>query len=528
MGRNDVLKKINYKEKVFNTKDWLQIIFTILVVSAAVVLWGRDIVRMIDWRIPNEIREGANVAVTQALAEGNNPYKKFFFEGGLPNVYYMYPLLNNLIGAAIVSLTGIPCGLTLLILNFLWTGLTGILIAQVVRHYTNSIYLTGLAFLLSHYCGWRYTNVSAFPDMLAVFLMTLILYICVCMESRIKENGRTIILLSALTVLCFYSKQYTVVVAFPVFLFLLVKGNKKTCILYVAATAVLMVVSAFIIYITMPLYFIETLLMVGGSADNELKWALTQFIKIGKLFLIEFFFILCYLIYHIRRKKIKLDYVWISFVTMAVLLLYFGQNNGAHLSYYLQLWMPSVIIVSMQAVHTFLCLAKRNWQKYLVYFVILLGGVYPGFFLNTPLLSNQQKENWNRAMEIAENSELMLATPQMADWAVANKVYLYDYGQNQYILRKEMENFWIKAGESAWIQTIFPEISELKKAHEQYREKMLAQLRDKEYDVLMIVPEVGFIRDFPEFEEIRNANYELTEIIEIETGVWKWEMEVWR
>lgn len=528
MEQSKAIDKTNCEGNPFNARGRMQMIFIVLLALAAGMLWGRDIVRMMDWKIPNEIREGANAAVTQAFAEGNNPYKNSLIDKGLPNVYYMYPLLNNIIGAAIVNLTGIPSGLVLLVLNFLWTGLTSILIAQVVKRYTKSFYLAGIAFLLSHYCGWRYTNVSAFPDMLAVFLMTFIMYICTCMEDKVKKEGKIIALLSVLTVLCFYSKQYTVIVAFPVFLFLLMKGYRKSCVLYVVETAVLMGISALIIYITMPLYFVETLLMVGGSADNELRWAVTQFIKIGKLFFPEFLVILCSFLYHVRKKSFKFDYVWISFITMAVLLLYFGQNNGAHLSYYLQLWLPSVIIVSMRAVHEFACFTKRNWQKYLLYLAVLCSAVYPGIFLNTPLLSSQQRENWSRVMEIADNSEFMLATPQMADWAVANGTYLYDYGQNQYIFRKEMDDFWIRVSESEWIQAIFPEISDLKRAHEQYREELISQLNNKEYDVLMIVPGVGFVRDFTEFEQIRDAKYELTETIEIETGVWKWEMEVWR
>lgn len=513
------MKKTNHKGQIF---------FIVLVVLAAAFLWGKDLIRMADWRIPNEIREGANIAVTQAFAEGDNPYRNVLTKDGLPNVYYMYPFLNNLLGAAIVNLTGIPSGLVLLILNFLWTGLTGILIACVVKRYTSSMYLTCVAFLLSHYCGWRYTNVSAFPDMLAVFLMTLILYICCCMENRIRERGKTAMLLSLLTVLCFYSKQYTVIVAFPVFLFLLLKGYKKACVIYALTGAVLMGASVFIIYVTMPLYFVETLLMVGGSADNELRWAFTQFVKIGKLFFVEFGLIACYIVCLIRKKEFKLDYVWISFITMTVMLLYFGQNNGAHLSYYLQLWIPSVIILSMRAMRDFVGFAKRNWQKYLLYAAALLGAVYPGLFLNTPLLTNQQKENWSKTIEIAESSLSMLATPQMAAWAVSTGGYLYDYGQNQYIFRKEMEDFWVRANESDWMQFIFPELFELKEVHEQYRKEVIEGLRNKEYDVLMIVPGVGFTRDFTEFEQIRDMKYELTETIEIETGVWKWKMEVWR
>lgn len=511
----------------FAVREKFQWIFMTLVIVALVILWGRDIIRIIDWKIPNEIREGANVAVAQAFVDGKNPYRNIIFADKAPNVFYMYPFLNNLIGAAVVKIMGLPSGLTLLILNFVWTFLTGLLIAQVVKYYTNHIYFSGIAFLMSHYCGWRYTNVSAFPDMLGIFLMTLILYFCTCKPEKMKSN-RSTVLLSFITVLCFYSKQYTIIVAVPVFLFLLLKGYKKQCFLYTFTLVAGMGISALIVYFTMPLYFVETLLMVGGSADNELRWAVTQFIKIGKLFFLELLFIIIYFIYGIRVRKLKLNYVWLSFGTMAAALFYFGQNNGAHLSYYLQLWVPSVIIVSMCAANEFMHIVKRDWQQYLIYAVIFWGAVYPAFFLYTPLLKEEQKENWDRVIEIADGSQMMLATPQMADYAVYNRLYMYDYGQNQYIFRKEMDSFWEKAEEAEWIKEVFPEIQNFREIHEQYRQGILKMLDDKKYDVLMLVPEVGFTRDFAEFEQIKKERYELVETIEIETGVWKWDLEVWR
>lgn len=143
-------------------------------------------------------------------------------------------------------------------------------------------------------------------------------------------------------------------------------------------------------------------------------------------------------------------------------------------------------------------------------------------------MKEEQKENWDRVIEIADGSQMMLATPQMADYAVYNRLYMYDYGQNQYIFRKEMDSFWEKAEEAEWIKEVFPEIQNFREIHEQYRQGILKMLDDKKYDVLMLVPEVGFTRDFAEFEQIKKERYELVETIEIETGVWKWDLEVWR
>lgn len=73
---------------------------------------------------------------------------------------------------------------------------------------------------------------------------------------------------------------------------------------YIGWTALFGIVSAGIIYMCMPLYFVETLLLVGNSADNSVWWSITQFIKIGKLFFPWFFVILIWF-WRDRRKKEK-------------------------------------------------------------------------------------------------------------------------------------------------------------------------------------------------------------------------------
>ena len=105
-------KKVNH----YNC-NYLLILFSIVIIT---IMWGMDIVRMIDWKIPNEIREGANIAVVEALAHGNNPFVYLENLQGMPNVYYMYPIFNNLIASLLVRTFGFPSGLVLLLLNFIY------------------------------------------------------------------------------------------------------------------------------------------------------------------------------------------------------------------------------------------------------------------------------------------------------------------------------------------------------------------------------------------------------------------------
>lgn len=505
-------------------KKPIEIIFVFAAIIFIMIMWGMDIMRILDWKIPNEIREGANAAIVDSFVQGINPYRKLVLENGFPSVFYMYPILNNLIAAAIVKLTSIQSGMILLVLNMLWTLGTGLLLSSIVKSYVNDGFLIILSFLLSHYCGWRYTNVSSFPDMLGVFLMVCIMFIC----TKYKASVKTVSILAVLTVLCFYSKQYMLVVGLPVAIYLLLNGYKKECLIYLVETAGLGLTSAVIIYAIMPVYFIETLLLVRNSSDNEWRWAFTQFIKMSKLFFPWLMVTFIWIMRRIHNKRQLLDYAWINLCSMTVLLFYFGQNTGAHLSYYLQLWFPAIIVIGMRALNEIIELLNREWSKYAICICALIAAIYPYYWLHTPQLTDQQRKNWNRMFEMAETFDKILATSQMANYMISQDEYIYDYGQNQYIFRNETIELWKKWEQSAFMNKLFPEFMELEKTHEQYRQYILAQLDKKEYEVLMLVDNFGFSRDWKEFQNMKDDRYELEEEIEVETGVWKWKIGIWR
>lgn len=515
------------KKKI--TKYNYSFVLMLLGVTAIAIMWGMDVIRMIDWEIPNEIREGANIAVAEALAHGNNPFVYLENLQGMPNVYYMYPIFNNLIASLFVRAFGLPAGLVLLLLNFLYTTLTAVVIATVTKHYVKNKYLVMLSFLMSHYCGWRYTNVSAFPDMLAVFMLVMIMYICTVKDEHIRN--KEIIQLSVLTVLLFFTKQYAIVTAIPIIVYLSLKKEKSKCLKYIVFAAILGMISVAIVYFCMPLYFVETLLLVGNSADNDFRWSITQFVKIGKLFFPWFALILSWLFLEFKKRR-KIDFVVINFTLMAVMLLYFGQNTGAHLSYHLQLWLPSIIVLGIRALDSLADVVNTKYQNviwnFLIGFVALVAAVYPFYWLHTPQLSGEQKNNWRRLYEVADQSGNPLMTSQNANYAILNGQYIYDCGQNQYILRNEALELWDKIENSQMIKVLFPNAMELKQSHENYRKEIINGLSHKEYDTLLLVDNFGFTRDWNEFQQTKDQCYELVEEIPVETGVWKWNVGIWK
>lgn len=131
----------NFKESNNITKVMIGVC-----IAAIIYLWGRDLLRMISYEIPNEIRQGANVALTEAFARGENPYRMMTNGNGEPMVFYMYPFLHSLIGAGIVKLTSLPATLVLLGLNSLYITATAVLISKITYCYTKEPYTVILAF----------------------------------------------------------------------------------------------------------------------------------------------------------------------------------------------------------------------------------------------------------------------------------------------------------------------------------------------------------------------------------------------
>lgn len=55
----------------------------------------------------------------------------------------------------------------------------------------------------------------------------------------------------------------------------------------------------------------------------------------------------------------------------------------------------------------------------------------------------------------------VLSTSQQANHAVAKGEYMYDYGQNQYILCNEAMSYWEKLEQSQMLMKLFPLAIEL-------------------------------------------------------------------
>ena len=358
-----------------------------------------------------EILEPANVALTNTFLTGKSPYTLSSLDWEVPAINYDYPFLNSLAAAAIAKITTcntVTAHLFISLVSILVSGYIGIL---MVRDHVKTTVSPALAMLMFMFCHWRFGYISASPDGLGLLLFLLTLYSAV--NPKIKHKPIWCVI--GIT-LCFYTKQYFVFVAASVFIYMLLYSRREALKL-LAYTIILNTVVALLITYFWPLYWIRSFAFtymgtaVGGGAK-----LVTLMEQLGYLtYSFSAFFIIAVIaailgIRKLRRDGSRLTSVKIqendalalcviNSIVMILPLSFLGRNDGAFLSYFLQLWMPSVTVVALISFERM----KPENREYIfwgIYAVITALTIYLGFGrLPQHIMTDDEIANWQKAYE---------------------------------------------------------------------------------------------------------------------------------
>ncbi|MCR4891984.1 MAG: hypothetical protein K5989_07400 [Lachnospiraceae bacterium] len=332
-----------------------------------------------DAGIPNEYREAANVFLTKEFMEGRNPYALSSLGGDVPGFIYLYGPLYSLIVAVLGSI--LP--LDLVVVHYLVTIAciigSAALAAKIVSEHTKTRLSPALAFLFLMNCHWRYNYVNAVPDSMALFIMVLVLFILTRPKFRHKPLAAAV-----LTVAVFFTKQYFLLVAGTAVLYFFFLEKKKDCLKYLLYMALTAAAAVIFIQLAAPLFWTYSIYLVkgpGNGTSNHVtrgsvritgtQYNLNQIMSIGGMFLMLFIAealgVAVSLVLEIRRRKKggkvcrdrlrlnRFDLLMLFHMAVSgVCLLHLGKNDGAWLSYYLQLFMPALIMGSLIILEKFL------------------------------------------------------------------------------------------------------------------------------------------------------------------------------
>lgn len=515
----------------------------------------------------NEYREAADVQLTQAFLDGDNPYRlqSIEQERDMPPVLYQYSFLNSLLCAGIALLLGGRVILAHYILALLAMIGSGILTYCLIDRYSQQTVVPMLGATLMLFCHWRSGYVSTTPNSLGIFLSLLAFTVAV--SPRIKKKA---ILTAFLCVLLFYTKLYFVTIAGAIFIFCLFYDRREV-IKFVAMCILQGALSILIIQWFWPLYYTYNLYFINGGVLWNSLWTIlkaengyfavlpmwirpdilninfsegTRYVFVQYGYLITVFFPLFAILFFslvtagIQKRKIHVEendvlgFAVIAMITQGLCLFVVGRENGAYLSYFLQLWIPYVIIAGLSCLEKYLHLSRKMLNVFLIAVVALLS-LYFGFRrLPLHMMTEQEMADWQQAAAYIDQYEDVKSegnkqgqltperdvyyTPILAYLAIEHGKWAYNNGH----VGALEPSVIARANTNTPAQVVFPHADRIIELHDAYRSRILENIENHTYklittdsDALLVDEEVLLANGYHLIDTlplvVGNAEYEV-------------------
>lgn len=358
---------------------------------------------------PKERYEVVNARYTQSILDGNNPFvnRPKAEYGTEPPVVYEYAFVSGFITALFSLFVGGKVLLAHYIVSFLAMVGSGILGFLIVKKYCETTVAPLFCFVLQLFCHWRYGYISSAPDSLGLFLTLLVLFLATRDELKHKE-----LLCSIGLILIFYTKQYLVGICFSLFLYFWIQSHKSAWKLLVYC-CILTPLSVALVALFLPCYWDYSVLFLmlgshGKTILDGLKYVLEQFLYLSFVFSGLYVVLVFWLIKNFSRTddikvktwESKLVLFVINIFVQVLVLIYFARNDGAYLTYFLQMLFPSVIVVASVGLEK-IEWTKVRWINILICSIIIVFTVYFGWHkLPMHSLSLDEKEDWEQTYEL--------------------------------------------------------------------------------------------------------------------------------
>ena len=573
MNSVDSGKKAGYESIRLSVMKWLLLP---LIIYAAYLICGIVSHTFSDALIPNEYREGANVFMTMELLKGNNPYSLDALKGEVPPMIYLYgPLYSIVTGAlgGLLSLLGVSTDLVLLHygVTFFCIIFSAFIAFLMVREKTGSGTLSLAAFVFLINCSWRYNYVNAVPDSMGLAVMMLILYVV----SRKEFKGQEFIC-AVLTVAVFFTKQYYLLVAGTVTVFLFLFKGIKSTVKYLLSFGLIFGATAFLLNLYCPLFTTYMLYFAKGPGSGVAskvtrgavkmtgtQYNIQQIMSLGGIFFMFFLTELLTCIFFLVRfikafsrmvksgagkgkglagtfenamKKAGIDrtdvLMLIHLAVSGICLTYLGRNDGAYLSYYLELFMPALIIGALLLFHRVFMMAERGnilpgkrriaASLLIIYFILLVGFTAYRSAVRLPVspLSEKDYKEWDTAEKILdENPGDMYLYPLLSYYGIRHDIYVYNTGQ-PFVVSEKFYKSYHKHPDK---MERYPYAENIFQSHFDFREKILEKVRSGDYSVVSYIEGTDEIFD----REDLQIKYEKQGTYELRTGRQVWSTELW-
>ncbi len=391
-------------------------LLAIAVFVASLLFVGRIVYAgLIALPYPNELLEPSNVALTNQFIEGNSPYSLASLSKMVPGINYDYPFLNSLFAAVVSAVFRCNAVTSHFIISLFSILLSGVLGFFMVKRRARTTVAPMLAALMFMFCHWRFGYISAAPDDLGLAFLLLAMLVSTSEKITNKPFWTSILI-----TLCFYTKQYYVFIAVPIFIYFLLYSRKEAFKL-LGWTLAINISVGLLISLFWPLYWIKAFLLTvlgafrgGGSEIGTLISQLRYLIVIFAALFVVLIFALSTAVGKLIRNNESLrgkiiirpnDIFCLSVVVsliMLVPLFVLGMNDGAFLSYFLQLWMPSIVVVALISIENMI--PEKHERLFILGYAMMTAFTIFFGFKKLPLqvLSENEIVSWEKAYEYTE------------------------------------------------------------------------------------------------------------------------------
>lgn len=505
--------------------------------------------------IPNEYREPANFDLTLSFINGINPYAIDTLNQDVPACVFQYGPLFSLLVAGVHFILPFMDIFVLHYVAAMICVLAAALMAAIIAHEkTVTLLPPACVFLFTTACTWRYGYINAVPDTLGVTLLILIFFI----ETRSSLPGKEYFE-AALSVALLYTKQYFVIIAFSLFVYKLIT-DKRAWIRLSVSGILMLTLSIVLVNMTCPLYFTYTVLIVHGVSGQSVAaahplfssislplvsasenaeqlpatgWAfeILQLKSLTGIFIFVFAGMLEGIVRAFIQKTPRFDssrlFVIHSMVAFLALL-FLGQNDGAWLSYYLQLLMPAVVI------YAFISMEKEVLDKdlqtslkwaYMMLMILMV--MYTTYRVDSRLAYFEKSEaafmEWDKAYRYcdayASEGEILYRAPLGIN-ALSGGRYLYDNGHEMAIHQRFLDEY----NATAFYQRLFPYGGRLMEQHLKYRDMMKNKVLDGGYSLVMTTTTDG---ELVSVKDLEDGGYVKLDTLTLDMGWAAYDVEFW-
>ncbi len=537
-----------------------------------------------DISFPNEYREAANIQLTMEFLKGNNPYSLSAYSGPVPGLIYVYGPLYSLFTALFCLVFPADVIFMHYLVTFVCVIAGAVLAAYMTYEKTEYLAAPAAVFLFTVTCNWRYGYINAVPDAFALTLMILIFFVSTRKDFRFKDT-----LLAVLSVLTYFAKQYFLIVAVSVLIYRFICSRKKALSLFLQ-TLIISAVTFIIVSLICPLYFTYTVFMAHGpfGMSNEqfsrlyayvkeeeaedryyeekakaeeagevpegtlkkegetltnksentdpgsgFSYEIMQLRSLGGMFIFIFLWAAAGMILEIKdrlkhRKEPEFFYI-IHMVIAFAALVYLGQNNGAWLSYYLQLLMPAVIIYSF-IIQDRLIAEKDGLVKNILIAGLVLTVSFTAYRTGTRLKiykkTDEQIKAWEKAYELvsaAEEKGDVYFVPPLGFKALSDGQYLYNNGHNMVVNIQ----FLMEYNSTPWEQKLFPHAGMVINSHYDEQMNIRKKAENGGYGMVTLIDGMDMDYDRLDMADLMKAGYKKEEEILLYSGRLSYNVQFW-